>query len=688
MPALEHYRDGWTRFGYVCVPATIELGENGKKESRIAPWRDITETPDDWGGHTDLAIATGPSGIVVVDIDVSDGKDGWAGLREAGITLPHTPLRVRTWTGGEHWYYMARSDIAVGTSSGVLARDVDVRAVGGLVFAPPTKVTEDAGYTIIGPDGEEGDAQRVSSLTEFPAELARRLAMTTRQRTRAVHVDPNPNVTDEQRTWARKKIDWKLRDIADAGDGERNAALGRSVIRIAGLAKTIGEDLDTVTELIRDAYTESGGTDPTQVENWIRNAFDYAEPEDPAQWLQDDRAESLWDARPELAQIRQAAQAGMASPYAVLGVVAVRVLADAPVNYVLDSGVGAHGGNLNLFVALAAESGGGKGVATDVAEYLYPNYVYMTEVASGEALPTLFARKVKGEQEQIRTSAVITAPEFSSLRASGDRSGSTLVGRLCSAFSGEALSFTKADADKNVDVGKNTYRLGLVTGIQYANSGMLLSDDATGTGLPQRFLWMPANDPAAPDYPPDMPGALPTAYFPYHPGTNRVRVCEEARADIRRGQLIQVRGLVDERLDGHKLYARLKMAYALAVLNGRVDDVNADDWRLAGIVTEVSDAARSKAEAAVAAKDARRAMRAGREDGLRRVASVEAEAAETENRVRGYITRYLEKHGHGSAGQLRQCVKSSLRDRADDVIAELIEDGTVTEAGEGYYRLA
>lgn len=680
---LEHFVSGWTKFGYVCAPATVCLDGDGRKDVRIAPWRELAETPSEWDGHTGVAIVTGPSGVVVVDVDVSGDKNGWEGLREAGVTLPDTPLRVRTWSGGEHWYYRARTDIAVGTSAGVLAKDVDVRGVGGVVFAPPTMVTAGAGYTIV----DEKPAVPVSSLPEFPWDLAQRLSMTAPQKARLRNVDPDPDVTDEQREWARRKIDHKLRDIAAAGDGERNVALGRSVARIAGLAKTVGEDLDAVADLVREAYEESGGTDRKQLEDWIRNAFDYAEPEDPESWLPDDRAASFWDARPELARIRQAAQAGMAAPYAVLGVLAVRVLADVPVNYRLNSGIGARGGNLNLYVALAAESGGGKGVATDVAEYLYPNDVYSTEVASGEALPTLFARKVKGEQEWVRTSAVVTAPEFSSLRASGDRSGSTLVGRLCAAFSGEALSFAKADSDRNVDVGANTYRLGLITGIQYANSGMLLSDDATGTGLPQRFLWMPANDPSAPEYLPDMPSQLPVARFPVSPSLKLIRVCEEAKADIRRGRRLRLIGQPDERLDGHKLYARLKMAYALAVLNGRLDEVSLDDWRLAGIVTEVSDAARAKAVAAVAAKAARKAAQAGREDGLRKVAATESEAEETENRVRGYITRYLEKHGHGSASQLRQAVLSSLRDRAADVIDTMATEGQLAETGDGYFKL-
>jgi hypothetical protein len=55
----------------------------------------------------------------------------------------------------------------------------------------------------------------------------------------------------------------------------------------------------------------------------------------------------------------------------VLGAVCVRVLADVPPSWTLDTGIGISEGNLNLFVVLAANPGGGKGIATEMAEHLW-----------------------------------------------------------------------------------------------------------------------------------------------------------------------------------------------------------------------------------------------------------------------------------------------------------------------------
>ena len=235
--------------------------------------------------------------------------------------------------------------------------------------------------------------------------------------------------------------------------------------------------------------------------------------------------------RPELRHIRQAAFAGMASPWAVLGALCVRVLADVPPTHRLITGIGNPDvGNLNLFSVLAAESGGGKGIATQVAQHLWPNGIYSVEIASGEALPKLFARKVKDQasgeysSEQIRDSVIIDAPEFGSLSASGARTGSTLTQRLCNGFSGEGLSFAVSDESKNVEVLPNTYRLGVITGVQYGNAGLLLSESATVTGVPQRFVWFPANVKAdeLPEVRPDMPGPLTRRTLQ---GGSRIEVC-------------------------------------------------------------------------------------------------------------------------------------------------------------------
>ncbi|MFF8948351.1 bifunctional DNA primase/polymerase [Streptomyces sp. NPDC014940] len=91
-----------------------------------------------------VGIATGPSGLVVVDLDVpkdkssSDapgGADTFAALCErAGHAVPDT-YRVRTASGGEHLYFTAPAGVRLGNTAGTVADSVDTRAWGGYVVA-------------------------------------------------------------------------------------------------------------------------------------------------------------------------------------------------------------------------------------------------------------------------------------------------------------------------------------------------------------------------------------------------------------------------------------------------------------------------------------------------------------------------------------------------------------------------
>jgi AAA domain/Bifunctional DNA primase/polymerase, N-terminal len=87
-----------------------------------------------------VAIDTGKSALVVVDLDVKNGHDGVAAW--SALDAPAT-FRARTPSGGEHWYYREHPRTVVGNGASVLAPGVDVRGLGGYVVAPPS--TTDAG---------------------------------------------------------------------------------------------------------------------------------------------------------------------------------------------------------------------------------------------------------------------------------------------------------------------------------------------------------------------------------------------------------------------------------------------------------------------------------------------------------------------------------------------------------------
>jgi hypothetical protein len=134
--ALRYAANDWPVFPLVAntkAPAT----EHGFKDattsaSRIHEWYCNAH-------HYNLGIRTG-SGVVVIDVDVKNGNDGFSTLEklsaEIGV-LPDTKC-VITPSGGRHFYFTVSETLPC--SVGELGIGVDVRADGGYVVAPPSSI--------------------------------------------------------------------------------------------------------------------------------------------------------------------------------------------------------------------------------------------------------------------------------------------------------------------------------------------------------------------------------------------------------------------------------------------------------------------------------------------------------------------------------------------------------------------
>ncbi|MEH0546197.1 bifunctional DNA primase/polymerase [Streptomyces sp. NPDC054884] len=95
-------------------------------------------------GPFNVGIATGPSGLLVVDLDVpkdngsSDAPDGAATFgalcERAGHAVPAT-YRIRTASGGTHLYFTAPPGVRLTNTAGTVGELVDTRAWGGYVVA-------------------------------------------------------------------------------------------------------------------------------------------------------------------------------------------------------------------------------------------------------------------------------------------------------------------------------------------------------------------------------------------------------------------------------------------------------------------------------------------------------------------------------------------------------------------------
>lgn len=121
----------------------------GQKLPALKGWQDAATTDAEklaaWFDGTrdyNIGVATGPSGLIVLDTDQKEGRDGDANLRAlAGKhvgDLDQT-FTVESPTGSRHYYF---SGAPVRDSVGKLADAVDVRSKGGLVVGPGSTTTK------------------------------------------------------------------------------------------------------------------------------------------------------------------------------------------------------------------------------------------------------------------------------------------------------------------------------------------------------------------------------------------------------------------------------------------------------------------------------------------------------------------------------------------------------------------
>lgn len=130
--------------------------------------------------NANVAIATGPSGLLVLDVDPKNGgEDGLKQLlRKEGEGILAT-LRVKTGSGGLHAYY--KRSLPLRNSAGTLGPGLDTRGEGGFVVAPPSQHYSGNEYT-----WAQGQFPGETPLIEVPAGLADKLL--------APHVGPTPAV--------------------------------------------------------------------------------------------------------------------------------------------------------------------------------------------------------------------------------------------------------------------------------------------------------------------------------------------------------------------------------------------------------------------------------------------------------------------------------------------------------------
>jgi len=143
--------------GWECIPVNLWMqGENKGVSYGDYGWRDSVtldealERSERMGSRCNgLAIKTGPSGLLVLDVDISHGRNGFASLKKFGIEIPYRSVEQRTRSGGAQFFFKRPLDLQDHTTrAGLFSKEsgLDIRGVGGLSFVPPSQVRGSGSY--------------------------------------------------------------------------------------------------------------------------------------------------------------------------------------------------------------------------------------------------------------------------------------------------------------------------------------------------------------------------------------------------------------------------------------------------------------------------------------------------------------------------------------------------------------
>jgi hypothetical protein len=311
--------------------------------------------------------------------------------------------------------------------------------------------------------------------------------------------------------------------------------------------------------------------------------------------------DKFWSATEQLEIIHASARARLVGPWALLGACFTRINVMVPSFVTIPPLTGGRA-SLNLFVGLVGPSGAGKGGATAAATDTIDTGAtweggefgqLMVNLGSGEGIIHAFRKRTKDGDEWNTHAVVFNVQEIDLLTATATRSGATILPVLRSMWSGEQLGFQNADPTRRIQVPPHEYRASLLVGIQPLRAGSLL-DDADG-GTPQRFLFVPTDDPNAPDQPPIKPEKIKwrkplfdSLRDPFT-GTYDITLPEAVESLVRDQRLEMLRNQAEgsKNASGHDTLARIKYAAHFALLAGRTT-VTDDDWDLAGTLHKIS----------------------------------------------------------------------------------------------------
>ncbi|WP_457029448.1 bifunctional DNA primase/polymerase [Kitasatospora sp. P5_F3] len=209
-----------------------------------------------------IGLATGPSRLVVIDLDVPKSPDDTAPLEvaELGITdgramLDHLARRhqqqmpetftVRTWSGGWQLYFTALDGMLLRNTAGRLGWKIDTRAGGGYVVAPDSTVNGRP-YTVECGTDPVPLPRWLADLLVEPEPAPRRAWI------------PAPTTGDRAGAYVVAALVNETSAVASAPEGQRNATLLRAARALGRFVASGQLDRVDVEDALRGAGAAAG----------------------------------------------------------------------------------------------------------------------------------------------------------------------------------------------------------------------------------------------------------------------------------------------------------------------------------------------------------------------------------------------------------------------------------------------
>lgn len=654
-----------------------------------------------------------PSNVVGLDVDTYGGKQGSTtlGRLEAEFgELPATVVSSRSdepLVSGTRFFRVPGAYRAESFASGA-GKDIDIiRPVHRYAVVAPSVHPSGDVYRLFAADGSE--VEQLPRVEELPLLPERWCGFLADRSVRAERADAAPEqvreflasleagVPDER---VQELTERYINELLDTDEGGRHDAMVRQTLSLLYAGREGHPGVGDALAQLRRVFEQLTGRDGDEVDRAIESGVGLAlakpVPLRGVRSVDGDRAptlpEEFW-CRDSLRAVREMAHHYQASADAVLVTVLSRVSASLPHGCRVNTGARTPT-STNFFGAIVAPSGVGKSTAEEPAAWVFPGNL-SPEVdglnpGSGEGLVQAYLEYRKPDKKdglpggnfQVRYNVRFASDEGESLvKLMYERSGATLAADLRKMWSGKNVGSANASAETKRRLDAGSYSMSLSLVFQPDTITQLFDDK--GSGTPQRFVFAAASDPSIPDE--EVPRPEPVRVdFP----TLGREFCLEAgsvRTGLRRKHLALARGEVvpESEMDSQRDAVVARVAALLMVLDGRLDMVTEDDWRLAEMVYETSSAVRDQVlSAARERRESEREAAVGHRARAAAVAQWESAAADSKVRkLAEWVASRVAVKGPLTISQLKQGRDNSERVYVEPAIDLAQREGWVDVNG-------